>query len=197
MLTHRLHPFAAALGAGAFLAACGSSSPASTSSPGSSVSGSSSASASPGSNKALAVAMSAGELPGPASSYAQASDSLLANTGNTDARVFASADGTVKVEVDVAVDTGAAAALSDYSAFDAAAAKQVPTQTAKSTPGVGAKANEYVGTDASGSSVVSVAFVQGAVIAVVTEKAAAGTVDPTQVEAIAQAQAAKISAAGL
>jgi hypothetical protein len=197
MLTPHLQPIAAALGAAACLAACGAATPGSSAAATTIAPASSSASPSAAANRALIVALSAGDLPAPASSYTRTADSLLANTGNTDARVFTSPDGNVKVEVDVAVDTNAGAAAGDYTAFDAAAAKQVPQQTGTSTPSIGSKANEYVGTDASGSSAVSVAFVQGSVIVVVTEKATGVTVDPAATEAIATAQAARISSAGL
>lgn len=192
----------AAVAAAGQLAGCGSSpsgSPSASPSPSPSSSATASGSASPSAaaNRALTVAMSATDMPAPASSYTQSSDGLLGGTPNTDSRVFTSSDGSVKVEVDVAVDTSALAAGGDYAAFSTAAAKQVPNQQTTSTPAIGSKANECVGTDAGNLSTVSIAFLSGSVIAVVTEKASSGTVDPALAESIATAQVAKISSAGL
>jgi hypothetical protein len=193
----------AALAVGALLAACGGSSSSTTSqstssgsSSTSSSSGSSSSSSS-GNNPALTVALTASDLPSGASGYVQASDGLLGTTPNTDARVFANPANTSRIEVDLAVDTDATAAGNDYSAYNASASKQVVTQSGTATPSIGSQANEYGGTDKNGHSIVSLAFVQGKVICVVTMVSSSGTVDASLVEAVASAQATKLSSAGL
>lgn len=190
---------AGALASAGLIAACGS--PAITSpvvtpaTPSPSPSASSSAGGG-ATNATLKVALSVSDLPSSLSSYVQTSDGLLGTTPNTDSRVFASSDNTTRVEIDIAGDTGASAATSDYSAYQSAAAKQVSTATSTSTPKVGQQANEYVGTDSSGHSATSLSFVEGSYIVVVTMVSSSGTVDPTVVEAIAGAQDTKITSAG-
>lgn len=196
MRTALLPAMALALALAGVLSGCGSPS-ATTGSPSPSPSASSSATPSASAaNRALALALAPTDLPSPATSYAQSSDGLLGQTPNTDARVFTSPDGSVKVEVDVAVDSSAASAAGDYPVFSTAAAKQVPNQQSTTSPTIGSKADEYVGTDASGNSTVSISFLSGSVIVVVTEKAHGATVDPALAESIATAQVAKISSAG-
>lgn len=175
----------------ALVGGCGSSSPTSSSSAGQSSSATASASAS--ANPALTVALNASDLP---SGYTQSSDGLLGNTPNTDARVFSSADGITKVEVDLAADTSSVAAANDYSAYNTAAKNQV-TATSSTSPSIGSKANEYAGTDSSNHSIVSLAFVRGSVIGVVTMVSTSGTVDPTVVETIAKTVITKVNAAKL
>ncbi|MBJ7609815.1 MAG: hypothetical protein JF887_10375 [Candidatus Dormibacteraeota bacterium] len=191
---------ATALCSVALLAGCGSATSPTVKAPSSARSSPSAATSSAASgtaNKALTVALSPSDLPSPASSFTQSSDGLLASTPNTDARVFASSDGTTKVEIDLAVDTSASAATTDYTAYNSAAQKQVATQTSQSTPSIGTQANEYVGTAVSGNSVVSLAFAQGSVICVVTMVMSGGAGDAAVAEAIAKAQVQKVSAAGL
>lgn len=177
--------------AGTLLAACGSST-ISSASPTPSAS-----TTTTGVNPALKVAMVPSDLPASAAGFTQTGDGLLGSTPSTDARIFASPDSTTKVEIDVAVDTSASAASSDYTAFKSAAAIQVPTQTRTSSPAVGSRADEYVGTSSGGQSVVALAFVEGSVICVVTAQSSIGPVDPVLVEAIATAQVSKIRSAGL
>ena len=188
-----------ALCAGALVAGCGSSStpsatPATTGASGATAAPSPSAA---GANPALTVALTPGDLPAGATGYTQASDGLLGTTPNTDARVFADATSTTLIEVDLAVDTGASAATTDYGAYMASASKKVATQTGQSTPSIGSQANEYVGTDSNGRSIVSLSFVQGSVICVVIMIAKSATVDASVVEAVAGNQAQKIIAANL
>ena len=189
-LTRFLSTVAACGCAGALVAGCGSTTTASSSP---AQTAASSASPSPSANGALAVALSAGDLP---AGYTQSSDGLLGNTPNTDARVYSNADGVTKVEIDLAADTSSVAAANDYSAYNTAAKNQVTAQSS-TTPSIGSKANEYAGTDPSGHSIVSLAFVQGSVIGVVTMVATTGTVDPAAVEGIAKTVVAKVTAAKL
>jgi hypothetical protein len=180
------------------LTSCGSSSPAD---PPSSPAPPSPATASPatpgGTNVALVVALGAKELPPVASGLAQKSDGLLARTPRTDARVFSSADGKTLLEVDVVVDLSRSAAVSDFGGYNRAAEKQV-TVPAASTPSIGAMvANEFVGTDSTGRSVVSLAFVEGSVIGVLTMLSTSSAVNPKVIEAVAGVQVQKIDAAKL
>lgn len=191
---------AVAVCAGALLAGCGGGSTSPTATPtttAGSPSSSSSASASGGANASLAVALSVGDLPSSLSGYTQTSDGLLGSTQNTDARVFASSDNTSRVEIDLAVDTSASAASSDYTAYSAAAQKQVVTATSTTSPSIGSKANEFVGTDSNNHSIVSLSFVQGSVIGVITMVSSSATVDASVVEAIANTNVEKITSAGL
>ena len=199
----RLAMAAAGLGGAALLAACGSPAPtsaAATATPSVSPSGSPagpSSSAAAQRNAALHVALTVAELAATLPGYTQTSDGLLGNTPNTDARVFSSADGTTKAEVDLAADTSASAALGDYAAYNSAAQKEVTGSQTSSAPSIGTKANETVGTDASGHSIASLSFVQGSVIGVVTLVSTTGTVDPAVAEHIATLQVAKVTAAKL
>ena len=192
LLSHLL-PMSVACAGLLALAGCGSSSTSTSSASTASAQPSSSSSAA--ANGASAVALSASDLPSSISTFVQASDGLLGTTANTDSRVFASSDNSTRVEVDIADDTGAAAASTDYTAYQGAAAKQVPTQSGTSTPSIGQSANEYVGTDANGHSAVSLSFVEGSFIVVVTMVSSSSTVDPTVVETIAHTQDSKITAA--
>jgi K+-transporting ATPase c subunit len=187
----------AALVAGAVVAACGSSNATAPSRASASSRPAASSPGTPGGNAAMNVALGAIDLPSNASGFTKASDGLLGSTPGTDARVFSSADGKTKVEVDLAVDTGSGAASTDYSAYQTAAKKQVPTLTSSSSPPIGSKASEYLGTDSMSRSIVSVAFVQGSVIGVVTMVSAGSTVDAAVAEAIASTQVQKIAVAGL
>jgi hypothetical protein len=131
-------------------------------------------------------------------SFSQKSDSLLGGLANTDARVFGNADSSVLVEIDLVSDTGATRAASDYPPYQSAAAKQVGTPSATSTPVLGQKANEFVGS-AAGKNVVSISFIEGKYIAVVTTVGMSTTtpdVIKTSAESIAQAQDNKITRLG-
>jgi hypothetical protein len=180
------------------LAGCGSS-PAAD--PASSAASPSSATTSPATagdaDVALTVALGAQELPAAATGLAQKSDGLLNHVPRTDARVFSSADGKSLLEIDVVVDVNRGAAASDYGVYNRAAEKQV-TVPASSTPSIGAMvANEFVGTDTSGRSVVSLSFVEGPVIGVLTMLSTSSAVNPAVVEAVARVQVQKIDAAKL
>jgi hypothetical protein len=179
----------------ALLAGCGGSTTASSGSARPSPAGSSSSSAS--ANAAVSVVLAVGDLPSAVAGFTQVSDGLLGSTPGTDARVFANGDNSTRIEVDVAVDISSTTADDDYAAYNAAAAKQVPTQTDSSTPTIGSMANEYAGTDANSHSVVSLAFVQGSVLCVVTMVSSSTAVDRAVVEATATKQAQKIGAANL
>jgi hypothetical protein len=154
------------------------------------------ASASAAANPALSVALGYRELPAALPLMTQVGDGLLGTTPNTDARVFGTSDNTTRMEVDLALDTGASAASADYAPYSSAAAKQVATQTTTSTPSIGSQANEYVGTDSMGRNIVAIAFVQGSVLCVVTYVSTSAA-DAAAVESVATAQAQKISAANL
>lgn len=180
------------------LAGCGGSSPADPASSPASPTPAATSPTTPGAaNVALVVALGATELPPVASGLAPKSDGLLASTPRTDARVFSSADGRTLLEVDVVVDLSRSAAASDFGGYNRAAEKQV-TVPAVSTPSIGALvANEFVGTDSTGRSVVSLAFVEGSVIGVLTMLSTSSAVNPKVVEAVARVQVQKIDAAKL
>jgi hypothetical protein len=179
------------------LAGCGSATTSPTARPSTAhASATSSPAASANANPALTVALSAGELPSSLGSMSQVNDGLLGSTPDTDARVFATSDNATRAEVDLAVDTSATAASTDYTAYNSSAAKQVTTPSSSSTPSIGAQANEYVGTDTNGHNIVSIAFTQGSVLCVVTV-VSTGSIDPTAIESLASAQQQKISAANL
>jgi hypothetical protein len=128
---------------------------------------------------------------------AQKSDALLHQAPRTDARFFSSADGKTQLEIDLVVDVSHGAAASDYSGYNLAAETQV-TVPASSTPSIGAAvANEFAGTDTSRRSVVSLSFVEGPVIGVLTMLSTSGAVNPAVVEAVARVQVQKIDAAKL
>jgi hypothetical protein len=150
-----------------------------------------------GTNAALTVALAAADLPSAASAFKQTGDGLLGSTPGTDARVFASADGQTRAEVDLAADTDKAAAATDYVAYMTAAAKQVARESTSTTPRIGTRANEFAGSDSMSRSIVSLSFVQCSVIGVVTMVSSNTTVDPAVVEAVARSQVAKISTTGV
>ncbi len=183
---------ATALVVAALLDGCGSST---TTSPSPSASAAAPACPPPkgGANAATTVALTAGDLPSSAATFKQVGDGLLASTPRTDARVFASADGKTIPEVDLAVDTDAGAAASDYTAYMSAAAKQVKTESLSATPRIGSRANEFVGIDSLSRSVVSLSFVECSVIGVVTMVSATSTVEVSVVESIAVRQVLKIA----
>ncbi len=178
------------------LAGCGSSTAHSPTASSAAAVTSPAASASATANRALSVALGYRDLPSALPSMSQVGDGLLGSTPNTDARVFGTSDNRTRMEVDLALDTGAGAASADYAPYNSAAAKQVATQTTTSTPSIGSQANEYVGTDNSGRNIVAIAFVQGSVLCVVTYVSTSAA-DAAAVESVATAQAQKISAANL
>lgn len=153
----------------------------------------SSSSSSSGTSSVASVALKAEELPASTGGLAQTSDGLLNKTPNTVQRVFADATKTNLVELDLLADTTPAQAVKDYPTLAAAAKKQVATATAESQPPIGDTANEYVGTNSSGKSTVAISFQKGVYICVVIGLATTGTTDPAQIEAIAKAQADKLT----
>ncbi len=178
------------------LGACGSSPASSSTSRTSTPTPSASATAS--SNPALAAALTADELSG-AGSFTQKSDGLLGGTPNTDSRVFTNSDSTLAVEIDLADDTGAAAATSDYPAYQSAAAAQVSNASSTPAAAQGQTSNEYVGTNSSGRVAASVSFVEGRFIAVVTviaSGAATSAMAQSTAEAVAKAEDARINSIG-
>jgi hypothetical protein len=174
------------------LAACGSSSASSgTSTPAPSATARSS-------NPALAAALSADELT-PAGAFTQKSDGLLGGTPNTDSRVFTNADSTLAVEIDLADDTGATAASSDYPAYQSAAAGQVANASSTPAATLGQTSNEYVGTNSSGRVAASISFVEGRFIAVVTvigNGTATSATAQSTAESVAKAEDARINSIG-
>ena len=147
---------------------------------------------------ALPAALTAADIVN-SGAFTLRSDSLLGGLANTDARVFATADGAIVVEVDLVVDTGATAAASDYPPYQSAAAKQAGRQPGTSSPGLGQQSDEYVGLNANGKNAVSISFIEGQYIVVVTT-VADSTVTPdvvkTSAESIALAQDNKIKSIG-
>ena len=173
--------------AGLAVAACGGSSPAGPTA---------SAKAAPISNLAAAVALTRQELPTELGPLIQEPDALLGGVANTNARVFVDAGRTVTMELDVAVDTSAAAAMSDYSAYRSAASAQVPHQAATSTPVIGSQADEFVGTTNNGRNVVTISFLVSRVICVIIY-ASTSAIDRTTIEAAGLSQAVKVRSANL
>ncbi len=183
---------ALAVPAGLVLAGCGSShitagtvSPARTSAPSPSAA-------------SLQAALTASDIVN-SGFFSQRSDSLLGGLANTDARVFANADSTMVVEVDLVSDTGATGPASDYPPYQSAAAMQAGTQPATSSPGLGQQSNEFVGTNAAGKNVVAISFIEGSYIVVVTtvgNSTATTDVVKTSAESIALAQDNKINSIG-
>ena len=127
------------------------------------------------------------------------SDSLLGGLANTDARVFATNGSAIIVEVDLVADTGATAAVSDYPPYQSAAAKQAGTQPGTSSPGLGQQSDEYVGVNTKGKNAVSISFIEGLYIVVVTtvgDSTVTRDVVKTSAESIAVAQDNKINSIG-
>jgi hypothetical protein len=175
------------------LAACGSS--AATSS---SATPTPAPSATANTNPALAAALSADEVSA-SGGFTEKSDGLLGSTPNTDSRVFTNSDSTLAVEIDVAADTDASTAGSDYPAYQSAAAAQVASPTSTPPASFGQSSNEYVGTNTTGKIAASLSFVEGRFIAVVTViangSATAATAQSTA-ESVAKAEDAKINSIG-
>lgn len=150
-------------------------------------------------NPALFGALTAAEVSSAAGNFTQTSDSLLGGTLNTDSRLFTSAGGGTVVEIDVAVDTGAAAATSDYAAYRSAAAGQVPNVTSQSTTSLGQASAEYLGSNAAGKMVCSLSFVDGRYIGVVTVISNGGATTAavqTTAESIARTEDTKMNGVG-
>jgi hypothetical protein len=168
-------------------------------SPTPSPSASSDQSPSPSSSGGLApsLALAESDLPTGGPSLSQISDGLLNNTANTDQRVFANSDNTFRLEDDILIDTSAAAATNDYSTFRDAAKGNVSAISSQSSPsGLGSQADEFIGTDSSGRSIIAISLQEGSVIVALLEVASSGTVDQSFAESVAQAQDQKIMAAG-
>jgi hypothetical protein len=175
------------------LAACGSS--AATSS---SATPTPAPSATANSNPALAAALNAAEVSA-SGGFTQKSDGLLGSTPNTDSRVFTNSDSSLAVEIDIAADTGASTASSDYPAYQSAAAGQVTNATSTPPASLGQSSNEYVGTNTAGKIAASESFVEGRFIAVVTvigNGSATSSVAQSTAESVAKAEDAKINSIG-
>jgi hypothetical protein len=191
--TSRSRLTALAIPAVLVIAACGSSSTTGSTATPTMATARPSAAATP-----LAAALNVGDIAN-SGFFSQKSDSNLGGLTSTSARVFANADSTLIVEVDLVSDTGATGAASDYPPYQSAAAKQVGTASSASKPGLGQQSNEYVGTNAAGKKVVSISFIEGRYIAVVTTVAnstVTSDVIKTSAESIAQAQDSKITSIG-
>lgn len=191
-----------AIAAGIF--ACGSSppttTPTSTPSPSdTNVPPSSTATPSPSANAAAgALALLLTDLPVGGPFLTQISDGRMNNQPNTDQRGFANAGNTYRIEDDVLVDTSIQSATADYPQLRDATKSQVTTLTSSSAlVGLGAQANEYIGTTSAGYSDIGITFQEGDVIAVLLLENSAGTVDRSFAEAVARAQYQKILAAGI
>jgi hypothetical protein len=127
----------------------------------------------------------------------QISDGLLNGVANTDQRVFANSDNTYRLEDDVVLDSSPAAAESDYAAIRNAAQSNVATVSSQSSPsGLGSQADEFIGLDSSGRSIIAISFQEGSVIVAVLEVASTGTVEQSFAESVAAAQDQKILDAG-
>jgi len=138
------------------------------------------------------------DLPSGGPSLGQISDGLLNSEANTDQRVFDNGDNTYRLEDDLYVDTSVAAAASDYASFRDAAKGNVATISSQSSPsGLGSQDDEFIGTDASGRSIIAITFQEGTVVAAVLFVASTGTVDQSFAESVAQAQDHKLLAAGV
>jgi hypothetical protein len=187
-------PCALAVPALLLLASCGSS-PAATSS--SAAAATATPSATANNNPALAAALSADEV-SPSGGFSEKSDGLLGSTPDTDSRVFSNSDNTLVVEIDVAADTDASTAGSDYPAYESAAAAQVASATSTPAASFGQSSNEYVGTNTGGKIAASLSFVEGRFIAVVTVIANGATAAKAQstTESVAKAEDARINSIG-
>jgi hypothetical protein len=188
--------------AAAGIGACGSSPPTTTTTPSPSdtnVPPSSTATSSPSANAAAgALALLLTDLPVGGPFLTQISDGRMNNQPNTDQRGFANAGNTYRIEDDVLVDTSIQSATADYPQLRDATKSQVTTLTSSSAlVGLGAQANEYIGTTSAGYSDIGITFQEGDVIAVLLLENSAGTVDRSFAEAVARAQYQKILAAGI
>ena len=184
------------------IGACGSSTPTTTPTPSPSdtnVPPSSSTTASPSANAAAgALALTLTDLPVGGPTLTQISDGKMNNQPNTDQRGFANAGNTYRIEDDVLVDTAIQSATADYPQLRDATKSQVTTLKSSSTlVGLGAQANEYIGTTSAGYSDIGITFQEGDVISVLLLENSAGTVDRSFAEAVARAQYQKILAAGI
>jgi hypothetical protein len=191
---------ACAIAAG--IGACGSAAPTTTPTPSPSdtnVPPSSTATPSPSANAAAgALALMLADLPVGGPTLAQISDGRMNNQPNTDQRGFANAGNTFRIEDDVLIDTSIQSATADYPQLRDATRSQVTTLTSSSTlVGLGAQANEYIGTTVAGYSDIGITFQEGDVIAVLLLENSAGSVDRGFAEAVARAQYQKIVAAGI
>jgi hypothetical protein len=184
------------------IGACGGSTATTTPTPSPSDTGvppSSSSTASPSANAAAgALALTIADLPVGGPAVTQISDGRMNNQPNTDQRGFANAGNTYRIEDDVLVDTSIQAATADYPQLRDATKSQVTRLTGSSTlAGLGAQANEYIGTTSAGYSDVGITFQEGDVIAVLLLENSAGSVDRSFAEAVARTQYQKILAAGI
>ena len=156
--------------------------------------GSTPSSGAPG--RAAAEALTIGELPSSVTAslgvVSQVSDNELGGAATTDRRVFANADTSVSVELDLAIDPPASEATSDYPAYRQSASAYVAVHTGQSKPAIGSQADEFIGTRANGQHVVAITFVQGVTVVMVLMDTTAAIIYPVLCEAIARAQAQKL-----
>jgi hypothetical protein len=125
------------------------------------------------------------------------SDTQWGKRSNSDHRVFANADGTFRVEDEVALDASASAAASDYVALRLAVRKAFSSLSSQSSPCcLGSQDEEYVGRDSSGRSVIAICWQDGDVIQALLVTTS-GAADGYLAESVATAQDLKISSAGL
>jgi hypothetical protein len=177
--------------------AAGRTSPSATATPQPSASSSESATASSSGDLASSLALSVSDLPSGGPSLSQISDGLLNSVANTDQRVFATSDNSYRLEDDIVLDTSAAAAATDYSSIRDAAHGNVATLSSQSSPsGLGSQADEFIGLDSSGRSIIAISFQEGSVIVALLEVDSIGTVDQSFAESVAAAQDHKILAEG-
>jgi hypothetical protein len=142
---------------------------------------------------ASAIVLAVADLPAGGPTLTQISDGEMSNQPTTDQRGFANAANTYRIEDDVLIDTSSQSAAADYPQLRDAAKAQVTTITTTSTPtGLGAQADEYIGTTSTGYSEIGIAFQEGDVVAVLLLEDSAGSVDPSYAMAVAQAQHQKI-----
>jgi hypothetical protein len=189
---------ACAVGLITCVAACGGTA-AGTPTPSKTVSPTPTPSASPSSAPTLAstLALVVSDLPAGGPSLSQISDGLLNGVANTDQRVFANSDNTYRLEDDIIPDSSPDAAESDYATIRNAAQSNVATLSSHVSPGgIGSQADEYIGKDASGRSIIAISFQEGSVIVACLEVASFGTVEQSFAESVAEAQDQKILDAG-
>ena len=195
MTHYKLLVAAPLAGALALLAACGSSStPTPTARPSTSPTATASASPTLSSNPAMNLNLAESEVPSSASGVVtQVSDGLLGAKTNTDQRVFANADRSLAIEVDIIVETTPASVTGDYPLIRDAGKGRVTTLSASSSPTIGDHADEYVGTAVDGKRIVVIALKRALTVDVVlVEAGGTTTMDPSYVESVALALDSKI-----
>ncbi|HEY4869103.1 MAG TPA: hypothetical protein VII79_03755 [Candidatus Dormibacteraeota bacterium] len=196
MTQYKLFVAAPMAGALAVLAACGSSTSTPTKTPTPSPTATATPSASPtlSSNVAMNLNLTEAEVPvSPIGPLSLVTDGLLGGKTNTDQRVFASADRSLAIEADIILETTSAGVDTDYPQVRDAGKGRVSTLSASSSPTIGERADEYVGTTTDGKRIVVVAFRRALTVDVVLVEAGGTTsLDPVYVESVARALDSKI-----